>query len=77
MYKRNAQGWSKHFDFMLVDEIALQIAFVLAVGLVDKYREIRSNVEKARAAGTEQVEDAAAPAEAASGTAAEAPAQQP
>lgn len=31
MYKRNAQGWSKHFDFMLVDEISLQLAFILAV----------------------------------------------
>ena len=31
MYKRNAQGWSKHFDFMIVDVISLQIAFILAV----------------------------------------------
>ena len=31
MYKRNAQGWSKHFDFMIVDEISLQIAFILGV----------------------------------------------
>lgn len=31
MYKRNAQGWSKHFDFIIVDEISLQIAFILAV----------------------------------------------
>ena len=30
MYKRNAQGWSKHFDFMIVDETSLQIAFILA-----------------------------------------------
>ncbi len=30
MYKRNAQGWSKHFDFILIDEISLQIAFVIA-----------------------------------------------
>lgn len=30
MYKRNAQGWSKHFDFMIVDEISLQIAFIIA-----------------------------------------------
>ena len=30
MYKRNAQGWSKHFDFMIVDAISLQIAFILA-----------------------------------------------
>ena len=31
MYKRNAQGWSKHFDFILIDEISLQLAFILAV----------------------------------------------
>lgn len=31
MYKRNAQGWSKHLDFMIVDELSLQIAFLLAV----------------------------------------------
>ena len=30
MYKRNAQGWSRHFDFMVVDVISLQIAFILA-----------------------------------------------
>ena len=29
MYKRNVQGWLKHFDFMLWDIIALQISFVL------------------------------------------------
>ena len=33
MYKRNAQGWSKHFDFIMVDIISLQIAFILAVAL--------------------------------------------
>lgn len=31
MYKRNAQGWSKHFDFMLVDILSLQVAFIVAV----------------------------------------------
>ncbi len=31
MYKRNAQGWSKHFDFIVLDEISLQIAFIIAV----------------------------------------------
>ncbi len=31
MYKRNAQGWSKHFDFIVIDLICLQIAFFLAV----------------------------------------------
>ena len=29
MYKRNAQGWLKHFDFMLWDIFVLQISFVL------------------------------------------------
>lgn len=33
MYKRNTQGWSKHFDFLLIDEISLQMAFILAVFL--------------------------------------------
>ena len=30
MYKRNAQGWSKHLDFIIMDEICLQIALILA-----------------------------------------------
>lgn len=31
MYKRNAQGWSKHFDFIIVDEIVLMASFLLAM----------------------------------------------
>ncbi len=31
MYKRNAQGWSKHLDFFIIDEIVLHIAFVCAM----------------------------------------------
>ena len=31
MYKRNAQGWLKHFDFNVIDELFLQIAFIVAV----------------------------------------------
>ncbi len=31
MYKRNAQGWSKHLDFIIAEEISLQLAFILAV----------------------------------------------
>ncbi|MBQ9327073.1 MAG: sugar transferase [Solobacterium sp.] len=31
MYKRNAQGWSKHLDFIIVDIVTLAISFVLAV----------------------------------------------
>ena len=29
MYKRNAQGWSKHIDFMVLDLAILQISYVL------------------------------------------------
>ena len=31
MYKRNAQSWSKHIDFMIIDIISLQIAFIISV----------------------------------------------
>lgn len=30
MYKRSAQGWLKHIDFIILDEIVLQLAFILA-----------------------------------------------
>jgi len=30
VYKRNAQGWSKHIDFMLLDIIVLQLSYILA-----------------------------------------------
>lgn len=30
MYKKSAQGWLKHWDFILMDVICLQIAFVIA-----------------------------------------------
>ena len=30
MYKRHVQGWSKHIDFILLDELSLQIAFTIA-----------------------------------------------
>ena len=33
MYKRNSQGWLKHLDFILLDGIALQLAFILAYQL--------------------------------------------
>ncbi len=33
MYKRNAQGWSKHFDFFVIDILSLQLAFILAVAI--------------------------------------------
>ena len=31
MYKRNAQGWSKHFDFIILDEIMLMVSFLLGM----------------------------------------------
>ena len=37
MYKRNAQGWSKHLDFFVLDELSLQIAFVLAVTIRHRF----------------------------------------
>ena len=30
MYRRDAKGWLKHLDFMILDLIVLQISFVLA-----------------------------------------------
>lgn len=30
MYKRTAQGWLKHLDFIILDQVVLQIAFILA-----------------------------------------------
>ncbi|MDO4306304.1 MAG: sugar transferase [Eubacteriales bacterium] len=30
MYKKSAQGWLKHWDFILMDVVCLQIAFVIA-----------------------------------------------
>ncbi|MBQ3277722.1 MAG: hypothetical protein IJG94_00965 [Clostridia bacterium] len=35
MYKRNAQGWSKHLDFIILDEIVLVISFFIAMLLRD------------------------------------------
>ena len=33
MYKKNAQGWMKHFDFSVLDVICLQIAFLLGYAI--------------------------------------------
>ena len=30
MYKRETEGWFKHYDFILLDMLCLQIAFFLA-----------------------------------------------
>lgn len=31
MYKRNAMGWSKHLDFIILDEIVLMLSFFMAM----------------------------------------------
>ena len=31
LYKRNATGWSKHIDFIILDEIVLMISFLLGM----------------------------------------------
>ena len=30
MYRRDTKGWLKHFDFMILDLLVLQLAFVLS-----------------------------------------------
>ncbi|MBR3634644.1 MAG: sugar transferase, partial [Lachnospiraceae bacterium] len=30
MYKRNTRGWTKHLDFIIIDEIALHLAYVIS-----------------------------------------------
>lgn len=36
MYKRSAEGWLKHIDFIILDEVALQLAFILAYAIRQK-----------------------------------------
>ena len=33
MYRRDAKGWLKHLDFIVLDLIVLQIAFILSYAL--------------------------------------------
>ncbi len=48
MYKRNAQGWSKHLDFIVLDEIVLMLSFCLAMvmrhGSLSLERELYRNL---------------------------------
>ena len=41
MYQKGAKGWLKHFDFMLLDLIVLQLSFLVAFqirhGMVNPY----------------------------------------
>ncbi len=38
MYKRNAQGWSKHLDFIILDDIMLMISFL--IGMVMRHGKL-------------------------------------
>ena len=39
MYKKSEQGWLKHLDFIILDALCAQLAFVLAYGLRFGFRE--------------------------------------
>ena len=43
MYQKGAKGWLKHFDFMLLDLIVLQLSFLVAFqirhGMVNPYAD--------------------------------------
>ena len=38
MYKKESEGWLKHFDFILLDMLCLQIAFLLAYSLRNQWQ---------------------------------------
>ena len=38
MYQKGVQSWIKHLDFIIIEEISLQIAYVLAMWL--RFRDI-------------------------------------
>ena len=46
MYKRSEQSWLKHFDFILLDVLSLQIALMLAYGLRFSFAQIVYRDEK-------------------------------
>ena len=50
MYKRNAQGWSKHLDFFVIDEITLQISLILACLLRQGYMPYEAPIYRILAA---------------------------
>ena len=48
MYKKRQQGWMKHFDFILLDMICAQLAFVLSYGWRHGFRSSVYQVENYR-----------------------------
>lgn len=60
MYRKEADGWMKHLDFIVLDMVCLQIAFILAYLLrwgkldfyqADVYRDIAVVIEFAELFG--------------------------
>lgn len=43
MYKKSAQGWLKHLDFIILDVICLWISFTMAFGIRHRNLEILTN----------------------------------
>ena len=44
MYKRESGGWLKHYDFLLLDMICLQIAFLLSVVVLGRWMNPYSHI---------------------------------
>lgn len=44
MYRKNQNSWAKHLDFMILDEICLQVSFFLAYAIRHKSTEMFSNL---------------------------------
>ena len=40
MYNRAAGGWAKHWDFMLIDILCLQIAYILAYSIYFSFTKL-------------------------------------
>ncbi len=51
MYKRTAEGWAKHWDFILLDTICLQVAYILAYFIRFGFGQFVYNFEDYRNVG--------------------------
>ena len=44
MYRKDSEGWLKHADFMVLDMICLQLAFILAYALRGKEMNLYGDI---------------------------------
>ena len=51
MYRKDSEGWLKHVDFMVLDMICLQLAFILAYALRGKGMNLYGDILYRRRAG--------------------------